>query len=64
MGLLTVHDIEYVHISLCRIRALVIDFPDFEVTYVCNFRSILLLWNQGQYMHSQANPTHLYNIGG
>jgi len=42
MGLPTVHDSKCAHINLSGITALVIPFPDFEVSYIYNFRSIIL----------------------
>lgn len=37
MGLLTVHDIKDVYLSPCKIRALAIDFSDFQITDAYNF---------------------------
>lgn len=37
MGLLRAHDIKDVHLSLCKIKGLVIDFSDFQITDDYNF---------------------------
>lgn len=37
MGLLKIHDVKDVYLCLCKIRASVIDFSDFQINDVYNF---------------------------